>query len=113
LGSVAAHDQIVRLTDIRRHPAFLGFPPHHPQMTSFLGVPIRSRGRAIGNLFLANKRGSGEFTLTDERNVEELATRVATVIETARLYQAESLCGPGRRDGCASYRDPFYAGLCP
>ena len=91
LGWVAAHEHVVRLADVRRHPAFRGFPPHHPQLTSFLGVPIRSRGRAVGNLYLANKRGGGEFTVADERNVERLAGRAATVIETARLYQAEGL----------------------
>ena len=91
LGWVATHDEIVRLPDIRRHLGFRGVPSNHPQLTSFLGVPVRSRGKAIGNLYLANKRGGGEFTSDDERNVARLAARAAIVIETARLYQAEGL----------------------
>jgi PAS domain S-box-containing protein len=91
LGLVAAEDHIVRVADIRRHPAFRGFPPHHPQMTSFLGVPIHRHGQAVGYIFLANKRGAPEFTVADERAVERLAANAGTAIETARLYQAEGL----------------------
>ena len=91
LGLVSEQDGVVRVADIRRHPAFRGLPPHHPPITSFLGVPIRRRDRSIGQLYLANKRGSAEFTLADERAIERLAAHAATVIETARLYQAEGL----------------------
>ncbi|HKF66931.1 MAG TPA: ATP-binding protein [Vicinamibacterales bacterium] len=91
LGAVSAEDGIVRVADIRRHPMFRGLPPHHPPITSFLGVPIRHHGKPIGNLFLANKRGAPEFTIADERAVERLATNAGASIETARLYQAEGL----------------------
>jgi PAS domain S-box-containing protein len=91
LGLVAEQNGVVRVSDIRRHPAFRGLPRHHPQITSFLGVPIRRHDRLIGQLYLANKRGSTEFTLADERAIERLAAHAATVIETARLYQAEGL----------------------
>jgi PAS domain S-box-containing protein len=91
LGAVALEDRVIRVADVRRDPAFSGFPPHHPEMTSFLGVPIRSRGRPIGILYLANKRGAAAFSLEDERNIERLAARAGTAIETARLYQAEGL----------------------
>jgi PAS domain S-box-containing protein len=91
LGFVADLDHSIRVADIGRHPAFRGFPPHHPKMTSFLGVPICRHGRSIGNLYLANKIGAAEFSVADERAVERLAARAGTVIETARLYQAEGL----------------------
>ncbi len=81
----------IRVADIGRHHAFGGFPPHHPAMTSFLGVPIRSRGRTVGVIYLANKRGAAEFSATDERSVERLAARAGAIIETAQLYQQEGL----------------------
>jgi PAS domain S-box-containing protein len=91
LRFVAERDHPVRVANIERHPLFRGFPPHHPTMTSFLGVPIRRHGRSLGNLYLANKLGAAEFSVADERAVERFAARAATVIETARLYQAEGL----------------------
>jgi PAS domain S-box-containing protein len=90
-GLVRTQNGVVRLADLTTHPAFRGFPPNHPRMTSFLGTTIRSRGRPIGSLFLTNKRGAPEFTDHDERIVEQLAVRVGTIIETATLYQAEGL----------------------
>jgi PAS domain S-box-containing protein len=89
LGLVSASDRAVRLADIRRHPQFRGLPPQHPEITSFLGVSIRSRGRTLGHLYLANKRGAPEFTPADERAIERLAARAATIVETAYRYQAE------------------------
>jgi PAS domain S-box-containing protein len=91
LGFMSRPDAAVRIPDIRRDPAFRGFPPHHPQITSVLAVPIRRHGRSIGHLYLTNKHGNDEFTVADERAVERLAAQAATVIETARLYQAEGL----------------------
>jgi PAS domain S-box-containing protein len=91
LGLVAERDHPIRIANIERDPVFRGLPPHHPPMTSFLGVPIRRHGRSIGNLFLANKLGAAEFSVADERAVERFAARAGTVIETARLYQAEGL----------------------
>jgi PAS domain S-box-containing protein len=81
----------IRVADVTRHPLFQGLPPHHPPVTSFLGVPIRRHGKPIGNLYLANKRSAAEFTIADERAVERLAANAAAAIETARLYQAEGL----------------------
>lgn len=91
LGIVAAENRTVRVANVREHPGFLGVPPYHPQITSFLGVPIRRDGRWIGNLYLANKRGGSEFSAADERVVERIAAQAGTAIETARLYQAEGL----------------------
>jgi PAS domain S-box-containing protein len=71
----------------------LGHPPRsigaQRPTPSFLGVPIRYRGRIVGNLYLADKRGAGEFSEKDGRMVEMLATRAAVAIETARLYAGE------------------------
>ncbi len=90
LGVVAKGDQALRLRDPHRHPEYRGVPPHHPEMTSFLGVPIRYDGRSVGNLYLANKLGGDEFTAGDQQIVEMLAGRVGTAIAVAHLYQAEA-----------------------
>lgn len=89
LGAVAKENGGIRLRDLREHPEYRGFPPHHPLMTSFIGVPIRYRGNAVGNLYVANKRGAPEFTLQDHRVAEMLAEGVGVAIETARLYSSE------------------------
>ena len=80
----------VRLTDLREHPNFRGFPDHHPTMTSFLGVSICYAGERIGTLYLTNKRGAEAFDVEDERSVEMLADRVAASMEVARLRAAEA-----------------------
>jgi len=89
LGVAARADQPVRVRDVRRHPSHVSFPPRHPEMSSFLSVPIRYRGRSLGHVYLANKLGAEEFTDADQRVVEQLASRAAIAVETARLYQAE------------------------
>ncbi|MFO0576870.1 MAG: ATP-binding protein [Polyangia bacterium] len=91
LGLVAREGRIVRLRDLRKHPASIGVPPRHPAMTSFLGVPIIFRGRSVGNIYLASKRDAEEFSDADQRNVEMLAARAGVAIETAHLYQLEGL----------------------
>jgi signal transduction histidine kinase len=79
------------LADIRRHPQFGYYPAHHPQMTDFLGVPIRHRGEVLGNLFLSGAE-SGEFTEADQRTVETLAAYAGVAIANAGLYrQAQEL----------------------
>lgn len=91
LGLVAKESLSVRLADLREHPAFSGFPAHHPIMTSLIGVPIRSKGRAFGSIYVTNKRGADEFTQQDQEVIEMLAEAVGGAIETARLYSAEGL----------------------
>jgi PAS domain S-box-containing protein len=91
LGLVGSSEHAVRIANVRQHPLFHGLPPQHPEITSFLGVVIRSRGRVLGHLFLGNKRGAYEFTPADDRAIERLAAHAATIIETANLYQAEGL----------------------
>ena len=91
LAAVAESNESIRLRDLRADPRFRGFPPHHPAMTTFLGVPIRYRGSAVGHLYLANKANGLEFTSEDQRIVEMLADRVGVAVETARLYAAEGM----------------------
>lgn len=90
LGMVARTATVVRSSDVGRHPAFVGLPQGHPELSSFLGVPIRYAGRTVGNLYLANKLGADEFTPEDEHAVEMLATRVGAALETAHTYRLEA-----------------------
>jgi len=81
----------IRLRDIRRHPQFGYYPSRHPVLKDFLGVPIRHRGEALGNLFLSGSR-AGAFTAADQRTVETLAAYAGVAIANARLYrQAQEL----------------------
>lgn len=87
LGVLLRDPRPLRLRRIQDHPASVGFPPNHPRMTSFLGVPIRVRDRVFGNLYLAEKRGVPEFTEDDERAVVTLAAQAGVAVENARLYR--------------------------
>ncbi len=86
LGLLVNDPKPLRLADLARHPASVGFPAGHPPMTSFLGVPIRVRGEVFGNLYLTQKR-NGLFTQSDEDLVVTLATAAGVAIENARLYE--------------------------
>ncbi|MGW1410262.1 sensor histidine kinase [Streptomyces sp. NPDC002403] len=82
------HDPVpVRLADLTADPRFAGFPPGHPPMRTFLGVPIRVQGEIFGNLYLAEKEG-GEFNDYDLHMVRVLATEAGIAIGNARLYEA-------------------------
>ncbi len=86
LGVLIEHPQALRLADVGQHPRSYGFPAGHPMMRSFLGVPIRIRGQAWGNLYLAEKR-DGEFSARDEEAAVVLADWAAVAIDNARLYE--------------------------
>lgn len=87
LGLLIDDPKPLRLRDIGSHPACYGFPPNHPPMSSFLGVPIRVRGEVFGNLYLTEKQSDdGGFTEGDEELVTALAAAAAVAIENARLY---------------------------
>lgn len=88
LGVLFRSGKALRVPDIAQHPACAGFPPNHPPMRSLLGVPILSRGRTIGNLYLADKIGTLEFTAADQRLIEDLARHAALAIHNAQLYQS-------------------------
>jgi PAS domain S-box-containing protein len=87
LGLLLEQPKTIRLQDLNKHPAAAGFPPDHPMMRSFLGVPIIAQGRVLGNLYLTEKLTGTEFTARDERLVEILSRHAAVAIENARLYQ--------------------------
>jgi signal transduction histidine kinase len=86
LGALISDAHPMRLASIQDDPRSVGFPPHHPPMTSFLGVPITVRGRIYGNLYLTEKRGGSQFTDGDERAVVTLAAQAGVAIENARLF---------------------------
>ncbi|MBV9309830.1 MAG: GAF domain-containing sensor histidine kinase [Solirubrobacterales bacterium] len=87
LGVLIEDPRPLRLADVGAHPESYGFPPGHPTMRSFLGVPILIRGQAWGNLYLAEKEGGGEFTQADEEAAVALARWAAIAIENARIHQ--------------------------
>ena len=88
LGVLIHDTRTLRLHDLTGDPRSVGFPPHHPLMRSFLGVPILLRGVAYGNLYLTEKEGGEDFTAEDEELVTLLAQQAAVAIENARLYES-------------------------
>jgi signal transduction histidine kinase len=86
LGLLIVDAKPLRLPDLREHPDSYGFPPNHPPMTSFLGVPIRIRDQVFGNLYLTDKRSGEVFTDIDEELVVGLAAAAGVAIENARLH---------------------------
>ncbi|HEY7042223.1 MAG TPA: GAF domain-containing sensor histidine kinase [Nocardioidaceae bacterium] len=86
LGLLIDHPEPLRLHDITTHPASFGFPPDHPVMRSFLGVPIRVQGRVFGNLYLSEKASGEDFDEADEDVVLALAAAAGVAIDNARLY---------------------------
>jgi GAF domain-containing protein len=84
LGVLITDPRPLRLVDISQHPDSYGFPPRHPSMRTFLGVPIMIGGEGWGNLYLTEKQGAGDFTQADEDAAVRLAWLAATVIERER-----------------------------
>jgi GAF domain-containing protein len=78
--------EAIRLDDLGAHPKSFGFPPDHPTMVTFLGVPVRIRGTVFGNLYLTEKQGGLPFSESDEALVQALATAAGFVIENARAF---------------------------
>src|SRR5439155_14851783 len=87
LGLLIDEPHALRLTDLSRHELSYGFPPNHPPMKTFLGVPVLVRGEVFGNLYLTEKRGGGEFTPADEQLVLALASAAGLAVQNARLYE--------------------------
>ncbi len=85
LGYVIREAKPIRTADLNRHPQRYGFPPHHPPMTSFLGVPVKSQGGVFGNLYLTEKIGAAEFDDEDEAIAVLLASQAAVAVENAGL----------------------------
>ncbi|MEU2060349.1 GAF domain-containing sensor histidine kinase [Streptomyces sp. NPDC013455] len=91
LGELIRNPQPLRLAKISGHPASYGFPPGHPPMNTFLGVPIRVRDQVFGNLYLTEKRGGLEFDEEDESVLSTLAVAAGVAIDNARLYEDSRL----------------------
>jgi signal transduction histidine kinase len=88
LGVLIREAAPLRLHNLGEDSRAVGFPPNHPPMKTFLGVPIHLRGVAYGNLYLTEKGGGEDFTEQDQELVELLASQAAVAIENARLYEA-------------------------
>ena len=87
LGVLIDDPKPIRLEDICRHPASVGFPPNHPPMRTFLGVPVRTRDEVFGNLYLTEKTNGQPFSEDDEVLAEALAAAAGIAIDNARLYE--------------------------
>jgi signal transduction histidine kinase len=86
LGALITDPKPLRIADLSQHELSSGFPPGHPPMTSFLGVPIRIRDEVYGNLYLTEKPGGGQFDEEDEAVLVALAAAAGVAIDNARLY---------------------------
>jgi signal transduction histidine kinase len=86
LGQLITDPYPLRIPDLSKHPSSVGFPPHHPPMKSFLGVPVLVRGEVFGNLYMTEKQ-HGEFTAEDEAVLTALAAAAGVAIDNARLYE--------------------------
>jgi nitrate/nitrite-specific signal transduction histidine kinase len=86
LGLLIVDPKPIRLPDLREHPTSYGFPPNHPPMRSFLGVPIVVRHEVFGNLYLTDKQSAEVFNDVDEELIVALAGAAAVAIENARLH---------------------------
>ena len=91
LGLIIRENRPIRSNDIANDPRRHGFPPHHPPMHTFLGVPVTVQGRSIGNLYLTDKDSGDEFSEDDQRLVETFALHAGIAIENARLHEQVSL----------------------
>ncbi|MFE4667948.1 GAF domain-containing protein [Streptomyces sp. NPDC056716] len=91
LGELIRNPEPLRLDKLSAHPASYGFPPNHPPMNTFLGVPIRVRDQVFGNLYLTEKRGGGQFDEEDVSVTSTLAVAAGVAIDNARLYEESRL----------------------
>jgi signal transduction histidine kinase len=87
LGTIIRDGATLRIPEIGRHPDSYGFPPHHPEMHSLLGTPIRLGSQTIGNFYLTEKIGAPEFSQLDQDLVELFALHAAIAIQHAQLHQ--------------------------
>ena len=87
LGLLIKEPKALRLHEISEHPKSVGFPPNHPPMHSFLGVPLLVRDEVFGNLYLSDKESGEDFSAADEEVVTALAAAAGVAVENARLYE--------------------------
>jgi len=99
LGLIIRENRSYRVPKISAHPESFGFPPNHPAMDSFLGVPVTVKGEVVGRLYLTNKQGIDEFSANDQALVETFALHAGIAIENARLHeQVQRLAVVDERD---------------
>jgi len=99
LGLIIREGRAYRIPSIAGHPDSSGFPPNHPPMRSFLGVPVTAHGAPVGNLYLTDKQGAAEFSAADQNLVETFALHAGIAIDNARLHaQAGRLAVADERD---------------
>jgi GAF domain-containing protein len=91
LGVVIEDNKPLRLDDLSQHPMSIGFPPNHPPMRTFVGVPVRARDETFGRLYLTEKNGGEGFTQDDEVVLQALAGAAGVAIDNARLYEGARL----------------------
>jgi two-component system sensor histidine kinase DevS len=87
LGALKDERRTIRIHDIDKDPRSFGFPPGHPVMHSFLGVPIMLGDELLGRIYLTDKLDHFEFTEDDQRVIETLAAYAAVAVNNARMYQ--------------------------
>lgn len=87
LGVLIDDPHVLRIPDLAQHPASVGFPPHHPPMTTFLGAPIIIRGRVFGRIYLTEKQGGAQFSELDETLISVLAVAAAIAVDNAQLFE--------------------------
>jgi signal transduction histidine kinase len=90
LGQLITEPYPLRIPDLSKHPSSVGFPPHHPPMKTFLGVPVLVRGDVFGNLYMTEKR-HGQFTAEDEAVLTALAGAAGIAIDNAHLYEESEI----------------------
>src|SRR5918994_5760566 len=99
LGLIIRENRTYRIPTIAAHPESYGFPPNHPPMESFLGVPVTFKGEVVGRLYLTNKQDAPEFSARDQALLETFALHAGIAIENARLLgQVQRLAVVDERD---------------
>ncbi|MFL6141495.1 MAG: GAF domain-containing sensor histidine kinase [Labedaea sp.] len=87
LGALIRHPMPIRLNDLTEHPTAVGFPPNHPQMRTFLGVPLLIGDEVFGTLYVTEKGGGGEFTEEDQDILLALAEAAGVAVDNARMFE--------------------------
>ncbi|HEY6059137.1 MAG TPA: GAF domain-containing sensor histidine kinase [Gemmatimonadales bacterium] len=108
LGLVISERRVIRAADINYHPQRYGFPPNHPAMHSFLGVPVTTGEKVLGNLYLTEKLDAVEFDENDEDVAVMLAAQAAVAVENARLSEGSAQL-LGQIQAMQRQRDLFFA----
>jgi signal transduction histidine kinase len=112
LGALITDGTPLRLPEISLDPRSVGFPPNHPPMHSFLGAPVKAKGKMFGNIYLTEKQGAEEFSDEDEETLVILAAQAGVAVENARLYE-ESRQREQRLEAVRENLTAILAGMQP